>query len=201
MVPSKPFAPAADRNRHDILAALRGELSDNDLVLEFGSGTGQHICHFAAHLPQTTWQPSDIEGNLPGIRQWIAESNCSNILPPIELDLTKGKPTDVKATVCYSANTLHIISWQLVENLFKQSASILGTFGKLCIYGPFVFNGKHISDSNQRFDLQLRDSDPHSGIRDAAALDQLAVQHGFMACRTIALPANNHLLIWDRCKS
>lgn len=198
MPTEKPFAPAADRNRQVILEALRLELSVDDLVFEFGSGTGQHICHFAAHLPHITWQPSDIAENLPGISLWIAEANCANIRPVVEFDLTHENSGVFKANVCYSANTLHIISWPLVKKLFQRSATILNTNGKLCVYGPFRFNGEHISDSNQRFDMQLRQANPDSGIRDVTALDSLAKQQGFNPCRITTMPANNHLLIWDR---
>ncbi len=199
MPPQKPYAPAADRNKQAILEALQYELSAKDVVFEFGSGTGQHLCHFAANLQEVLWQPTDLVGKLAGIRQWIAESGCSNILPPLELDLGATQNPDMDVSVCYSANTLHIVNWALVEQLFKHSAMLLGNKGKLCIYGPYTFNGKHISDGNQQFDQQLRGADPRSGIRDTTDLDQLAQLNGYAPARVISMPANNHLLIWDRC--
>lgn len=195
----KAYSAAAERNKHAILAVLRNEVSDKDLVFEFGSGTGQHTCHFASHLPNVTWQPSELADKLPGIRQWIAESECTNILPPLELDLQPERQADMIASHCYSANTLHIVSWPLVKRLFQQSATILSTGGKLCIYGPFKFDNKHTSDGNDQFDQQLRRTDPKSGIRDVSDLDRLANQHGFTSARIINMPANNNLLIWDLC--
>ncbi len=195
----KPFAPAADRNKLAILEALQHELSANDVVFEFGSGTGQHLCHFATHLPNVLWQPTDLADKLPGIRQWIAESGCLNILPPLELDLNASQRPAADVSVCYSANTLHIVSWPLVKQLFRHTAMMLGDGGKLCIYGPFVFNGEHVSDGNRQFDQQLRRADPRSGIRDTNDLNQLAQLCGFAPARIIGMPANNHLLIWDRC--
>ena len=65
----KPFAPSADRNKDAILNVLRVELSVDDRVLEYGSGTGQHACHFANMLPGISWQPSDRADKLPGIHQ------------------------------------------------------------------------------------------------------------------------------------
>lgn len=197
MTPRKPFAPSAERNKQAILEALQQELSANDVVFEFGSGTGQHLCHFAAHLPDVLWQPSDLADKLPGIRQWIAESGRSNILPPLELDLSTTQKPAAEISVCYSANTLHIVSWPLVEQLFRHAAIMLGNGGKLLIYGPYTFNGEHVSDGNRQFDLQLRGEDPHSGIRDANDLDQLARQCGFAPARVIGMPANNHVLVWD----
>ena len=199
MTLQKPFAPAAERNKQAILEKLQYELAANDVVLEYGSGTGQHLCHFATNLPEILWQPSDLADKLTGIRQWIAESSCSNILPPLELDLGATHNPELDVSVCYSANTLHIVSWTLVTRLFEHSALMLGHVGKLCIYGPFSFNGKHVSDSNRRFDQQLRREDPQSGIRDSIDLDQLAQLNGYAPARVISMPANNHLLIWDRC--
>lgn len=198
MTPEKPFAPAADRNRHAILEALRHELSATDRVLEIGSGTGQHVCHFAAELPSVLWLPTDRAVNLPGINRWIAESGCTNIMPATELDLSAESPPINGVTACYSANTLHIVSWPLVEKLFILAARLLDEQGKLCIYGPFRFDGHHVSDGNRQFDQQLRAADPASGIRDIHDLDELARHKGFSAARITAMPANNHLLIWDR---
>ncbi len=198
MMPEKPYAPAAERNKQAILEALQKELSANDVVLEFGSGTGQHLCHFAAHMPGVLWQPSDLADKLTGIRQWIAESGCTNILTPLELDLGATQNPETNVSVCYSANTLHIVSWTLVEHLFRLSATLLGNEGKLCIYGPYSFDGEHVSDGNRQFDQQLRCADPSSGIRDKTDLDQLAQRFGFTPARVISMPANNHLLIWDR---
>ena len=198
MMSQKPFAPSADRNRHAILDVLRTELTAGDSVLEFGSGTGQHVCHFAHELPEVRWQPTDKADKLPGMIQWIEQSGCTNILAPSELDLRHQVPEFRDITLCYSANTLHIVSWPLVEKLFMQAAQVLGAAGKLCIYGPFMFDGQHISEGNREFDRQLRAADPDSGIRDIAELDQLAQSQGFLCARATALPANNHLLVWDR---
>lgn len=194
----KPFAPSADRNREVILAALSNELTDTDHVFEFGSGTGQHLCHFAATLTSNTWQPSDLVARLPGIRQWIEESGCPNILPPMELDLNSELPASARANVCYSANTLHIVSWPLVERLFLHAATLLPAGGKLCLYGPCKFDGQYTSEGNRAFDQQLRSEDPASGIREFNDLKVLAVHHGFSHKRTLDMPANNQFFVWER---
>ena len=145
---NKPFAPSADRNKEAILDTLRVELGDDERVLEYGSGTGQHACHFAQMLPGICWQPSDRADKLPGIQQWISDSACSNILPPIELDLAQTDKPLPSVTACYSANTLHIVSLALVERLFTHAAEVLPESGKLFVYGPFRFEGEHISPGN-----------------------------------------------------
>lgn len=198
MTDNKPCAPAADRNKHAILQALRPLLSADERVFEFGSGTGQHACHIAAELPGIVWQPSDLASKLPGICQWIAESACSNILQPVELDLGRQRKPDFIASMCYSANTLHIVSWAMVEELFRCSASMLPTGGRLIAYGPYKVNRRHISHGNEVFDQQLRESGGSSGIRDIGELDELAGDYGFAQSVMTDMPANNKLLCWAK---
>ena len=80
---AKPYSQACDNNKQAIFGVLSNYFDDVQNVLEIGSGTGQHICHFAARLPHVRWQPSDLADRLPGICQWIGESDCTNILTPV----------------------------------------------------------------------------------------------------------------------
>jgi len=57
------LSEACERNKGPILEVLRQELAASTRVLEVGSGTGQHAVHFAAALPQLTWQPSELPEN------------------------------------------------------------------------------------------------------------------------------------------
>jgi len=198
----KPFAPSAERNRHAILEALDSCLLPNDRVLEIGSGTGQHLSFFAEARPDVTWQPSDLPDKIDGIRSWLSEAKASNLLAPIELDV-ESKPWPIDAAeVCYTANTLHIISWSAVESVFEGVAALLSSVGRFCAYGPFMIDGVHTSEGNARFDAQLQrgeiSGDTQSAIRDLTLLDCLAQQHGFQDSERIAMPANNFLVIWRK---
>lgn len=197
----KPFSPSAERNKRAIAETLRTELADNDLVLEYGSGTGQHLVHFAQAMPCVQWYPSDLPEQLPGIMQWISESNCTNLHQAIELDLRSPAPPNIDVSACYTANTFHIISWECVQNAFKCSAALLDDREKLLVYGPFSVNGQHNSPGNRAFDQQLRSNHSQSGIRDLYELDKLAIQHGFSAAKSTPMPANNQLLVWVREKN
>jgi len=201
MTNSKPFAPSAERNKQAILDVLEHELADHDHVLEYGSGTAQHIVHFAKALPSVHWIPSDLPEQLPGIRQWIEEARCPNILQSIELDLRSVDIPNIEVTACYTANTFHIVSWQSVQHAFSYSAALLSEGEKFLCYGPFSKNGKHNSQGNSEFDKQLRANNSKSGIRDLIELDALATHSGFVPLRAIPMPANNQLLVWMRDKS
>lgn len=199
----KPFAPSAERNRHSILAALTQHLDPGNTVLEIGSGTGQHLSWFAEQRSDVIWQPSDLLDKQAGIKAWVAESEtrAANLLPPLTLDVELDLwPIDT-AQVCYTANTLHIMSWSAVVALFDGVSRVLRNGGKLCVYGPFKIDGTHTGAGNARFDEDLRAGGSHSGIRDLTLVDKLAHQHGFLAGTRIAMPSNNLLVIWETAGS
>ena len=76
-------APAAERNHGPILTVLRRALPATGLVLEIASGTGQHVAHFAAALPDLEWQPSEADPAFhDSIRAWTAAAAPTNVRPP-----------------------------------------------------------------------------------------------------------------------
>jgi cyclopropane fatty-acyl-phospholipid synthase-like methyltransferase len=166
-------------------------------VLEIGSGTGQHAAYFAAALPHLTWQTSDLEASLPGMRLWLEEAGLPNLPQPIALDVTGPWP-DGPFDGVFTANTLHIMSWQEVRVLFARLAGVLANEAVLAVYGPFNYDGRFTSPSNATFDAWLRQRSPHSGIRDFAAVDELARSIGFALAEDRPMPANNRTLVWRR---
>jgi cyclopropane fatty-acyl-phospholipid synthase-like methyltransferase len=195
----KPYAPACDRNREPILAVLRDHFGDRSKVLEVGSGTGQHAAFFAAALPHLVWQTAERREHLAGIRMWLGEAELPNTPPPIELDVNGTWPR-AAFDAAFSANTLHIMSWMEVERMFSGLGRTLADDAKLVLYGPFNYGGKHTSESNARFDLQLRQGGAHQGIRDFEAVDRLAREIGFRLLEDRAMPANNRCLVWRRTR-
>jgi cyclopropane fatty-acyl-phospholipid synthase-like methyltransferase len=194
----KPFAPACERNSDPILAVLRDRFADRRHVLEIGSGTGQHAVHFAAALPGLVWQTSDRAENLAGIGAWLAEAALPNTPPPIELDVAERDWPATRFDAIFSANTLHIMSWNEVEALFAALPSLTAADAKLAIYGPFNYGGRYTSASNAAFDESLRSRAAHMGIRDMEAVDRLAQAAGFVLLDDVAMPANNRTLVWQR---
>ena len=199
MYADKPFSPACERNRAPILAVLRSAFAQRRRVLEIGSGTGQHAVHFAAHLPHLVWQPSDRADYLPGINAWRTEAGLPNLQPPMKLDvLQEGWPGRGEFDAAFMANTLHIMSWPMVEACFRRLDLALATDATLMVYGPFRRDGQHTSESNAAFDADLRQRDPAMGIRDLDAVAGLASAIGFGPPQVHAMPANNLLLAFVR---
>lgn len=165
-------------------------LKDSRLVLEIGSGTGQHAAYFAPRLPHLVWQTSDVAEHLAGIREWAPDPS------PLELNV-EGDWPHVAADAVFTANTTHIMSWPQVERMFGGIGG-MASVKTLCLYGPFNYGGKHTSESNARFDAMLRNRDPASGLRDFEAVAALAAKSGFALREDNAMPANNRLLVFAR---
>lgn len=192
------FSEACERNKGPILEILRTALTDVRLVLEIGSGTGQHAVYFTEHLPHLIWQPSELPENLSELEARIRLEGGGKIRAPLRLDV-RDDPWPIQTTdAVYSANTLHIMDESSVQSLFRGVGRVLPPGGILCVYGPFRYGGRYTSDSNASFDRYLKARDPASGIRDAEWVDALAAHQGLRLETDHAMPANNQTRIWRR---
>jgi Protein of unknown function (DUF938) len=194
----KTYSQACENNKNPILGVIREAFSQSLTVWEIGSGTGQHACYFASELPHLTWQPTDLPENHPGINAWRDEAQLANLNQPLVLDVTSPIwPCDGMDAV-FTANTLHIMGWAYVEILFDRLKTYLNPLAKVCIYGPFNYNGNYTSDSNANFDLWLKNRDLLSGIRDFEAVMALAERAGLRLLKDNPMPANNRLLVLQK---
>jgi SAM-dependent methyltransferase len=201
-------AAAFHRNHEPIWAVLEKFLArKSGDVVEAGSGTGQHVVHFATRTPDITWWPSDLnERHLKSIEAWRTHAGLPNIRPPLRIDLTDpawcpemrdgSGPTELLAVFC--ANVIHIAPWRVAEGLFAGAARYLRSDGRLFLYGPFKREGKHTALSNAVFDTSLREQDPEWGVRDIADLEKLAEAGGLALIETVEMPANNMILAYGR---
>lgn len=190
-------APAAERNREPILAVLREVLPSSGVVLEIASGTGQHVIHFAAALPQLDWQPSDPDADSrASIAAWTAHAGLANIHAPLELDVerTPWGIDGAQAVLC--VNMIHISPWTATQALFDGADRLLDRDGVLYLYGPYRRHGAHTSPSNDAFDQQLRGRNPAWGVRDMESVVALGEAHGFACGEPVAMPANNFSLVF-----
>ena len=195
--------PAPERNKSFILEVLRDVLLetilDSSLVLEIGSGSGAHICHFSSQLQNFRWQPSDPEGrHQKSIKAWIKHVKTKNILPPIYLD-TREEPWPIKkADAILCINMIHISAWSVTLALFDGAKDILSAGTALFLYGPYRRNDRHTAPSNEAFDASLRSRDPSWGVRDLEEVTKTAEAAGFLLEEVVAMPANNFSVIFRK---
>lgn len=189
----KPHAPSCDRNQEPILQVLRETFAETTSVLEVGSGTGQHGVYFAGAMPHLQWHTSDLAVNHEGIRAWVTDANLSNLTGPRLLDV--GGKWDVPAIDgVFTANTLHIMGWDLGQKFLAKSGECLPKGGTLCVYGPFNYGGNFTSASNAQFQIWLQNRSPECGIRDFEAVEEHANKAGLSLVQDYEMPANNRLL-------
>lgn len=194
----KPFAESSEQNKAPILDVLKRHFKNTSSVLEIGSGTGQHAVFYAEHFPDLIWYASDQADYLNGIQLWINDAKVKNINGPLLLDVNQSSWPVKQVDGVFSANTVHIMSWHSVQNMFLGIGEILTSDGIFCLYGPFNYNGKFTSESNERFDHWLKQRDSLSGIRDFEALQNLAKTAGMTLLEDNEMPANNRLLVWKK---
>ena len=194
---NKPYAESCDRNAAQILAVIRQKFSGAGEILEIGSGTGQHAVYFAEAMPSIRWQTSDQNEMHAGIQMWLDDAGANNILPPLSLDVVVEQDWPVrKFDGVFSANTAHIMAKDAVAKMFTGVARVLKPEGLFLLYGPYMYQGKHTSESNELFDRRLRLRQPQSGVRDLEWLREIAAKVGLILLEDVEMPANNRILIW-----
>ncbi len=209
-----PVWPAPERNKAAILEKLLVHLPDlapfgdrDTLFLEIGAATGQHMQHFFAPVAayfeglqaRFVYQPTDVDDqHLVTLTERVRQLNFPGLLAPLRLDAGVAPwPVD-SASIIFNANTIHIAPFEVCEGLFAGVGQTLEHHGVFFLYGPFRFEGRHVSTSNQQFDESLRARDDSWGVRDINQLLPLAERAGLALSETITMPANNHLLVFHK---
>lgn len=197
-----PCSASAERNKAPILAVLRGILPPRGTVLEIGSGTGQHVVHFAGALGQLSWQPSDPDAERRAtIAARAAAAGLANVRAPLALDvhdLPWPLAAPVAAIVCI--NVIHIAPQTATAALLDGAGRWLDPAGArlLYLYGPFRQAGRHTAPSNAAFDESLRAQNPSWGVRDLDDVTRLAAAAGFERAAVVPMPANNLSVVFAR---
>jgi SAM-dependent methyltransferase len=190
-------APSAERNKQPILEVLWRVLPPSGLVLEIGSGTGQHVAHFAQAMPDLVFQPTEVDANKHGsIAAWV--EGLPNVRPPIGFDVTH-LPWPIRhaeAIVCI--NVIHISPWDATVALMRGAGEILGSDGVLVTYGPYRKEGRHTAPSNEEFEAWLKERDELWGVRDIEEVAAAARAAGLEHVESVPMPANNFTLVFRR---
>ncbi len=193
------MSPSCERNKDPILEVMKEVITeDNHVLLEVGSGTGQHAVYLAPHFPHVKWITSDVLGNHAGIKMWLDEAKVPNIARPIEFKIGKDEFPKVVVDLVFTANTFHIMHWKECKTLMKMWGHRLREGAQVMIYGPFNYNGTFSSPSNEQFDRSLKVEDPLRGIRSYDDVHNNMVKNGFALCKDYEMPANNRMLVYRR---
>jgi len=192
-----PPSPAAERNKTPLLQALRPYLVSGTRVLEIGSGTAVHAAYFCHELEGLHWQMSNPSVNNANARQRAREHD--SLLEPIDLDLLTGPWPDAEYDCVFSANVLHIAPEAATAALFAGAAGVCHPqTGRVILYGPWRYADKPLEPGNVQFDATLRAQNPESGLRLFEDADAAARDAGFRLEQDLLMPANNHLLVFNR---
>jgi SAM-dependent methyltransferase len=192
-------SPSAARNREAIAEALAQVLPQEGLVLEVGSGTGEHVVHFARVMPHLAWQPSEQDVVcLRSISAWVAVGAQANVRQPVFLDVASAEWPIAAADAIICINMIHIAPWSAAQALLGGASRILPAGGTLCLYGPYRVAGTHTSASNRAFDAQLRATNSEWGVRDLDAVSSAARGFNLDLERTFQMPANNLIAVFRK---
>lgn len=195
---NKPYSESCDQNKDPILAVISPIFSSLNSVLEIGSGTGQHAIYFAEMMPHLKWYTSDCQPYIDGINMWLEGAGLPNIVAPVELDVASSNWPNIGVDAVFTANSIHIMSWDEVVHFMSGVGQLLDDSGDLVIYGPFNYQGSYTSESNERFDQWLKNRDANSGIKNFEDLVSLAAQSGMQLVTDYSMPANNRILHFSK---
>jgi len=93
---------------------------------------------------------------------------------------------------------IHIAPWSACEGLMRGAARVLDAGGLLYLYGPYRIGGALPAPSNVAFDASLRARNPAWGVRELDDVTALAARAGFTREDVVAMPANNHSVLFRR---
>jgi cyclopropane fatty-acyl-phospholipid synthase-like methyltransferase len=193
------FIDAAERNKGPIIDVLARVLPARGVVLEIGSGTGQHIIHFAKAFPGLTWQPSDPDAEFrESIALRVRDEQLPNVNPPIDLDVARLPWPLAAADALVAINLVHVAPWSATAALFEGAKALLPPQHVLLLYGAFRRNGRYTSESNAQFDADLHAQNPEWGLRDLEAVSDVAARAGLVLTEIVDMPANNFSLVFKR---
>ena len=199
------FFSATQRNRDSIGDVLCRIIKKDGLILEIGSGSGEHGVVFQKRFPEIIWQTSD--PNLlhrKSIISWIEHEELSKEMPqPFELDvenipwmIPSKLPKYLQGIV--SINMIHVAKWTCTIALFKGAGKLLKEGQFLFLYGPFKICNKHTSQSNYFFDNSLKMQNDLWGIKNLEEVCDESKKNGFSQEEIISMPANNFSIIYRK---
>ncbi len=186
------------RNQEAIFQALKHYFLHPGQVLELACGTAQHAVYFSQRLSYLNWQPTDLAAALPNANLWIEDAKLDNLNEAMEFNVSTSNWPNQMYDYIYSANLVHFVPLEAVEDVFRGVNKSLRSKGLLAIYGPFNNEG-FTSEGNKNLDAWLKtEVHPQAGIKELNDIKALGIQHGLLLIKNEPMPANNHLLVFEK---
>lgn len=195
----KRHVPSADGNKGPILEVLERVLPERGLVLEIGSGSGQHIVHFARALPRIEWQPSDYDQvSVASVGAYRSEARLSNVRDPwlLEVRSRAWGHGVVDGVLCI--DLLHVTTWSCAEGLFDGARKHLCSGAPLVLHGQFRQSGGFRSSRAAEYDAMLRERNPDWGLRDLEAVAALGTARGLLVEQVIDMPRDSLCVVFRK---
>lgn len=194
-----PYSEACERNKAPIFDILNSLAQNKTKFLEVGFGTGQHAWFFSQKLSHLEYFAADQENYHPLFNQRVKVlGKPKNLHGPFNIVATETallhNLKDREFDLVFSANTLHIMHKIQAEIFLKKAPKLISSNGNLLLYGPFNFEGKFTSESNERFHESLRSRQPEMGIRDLEWVQEILENSGMTFVESYKMPANNFIL-------
>ncbi|KAI9240424.1 MAG: hypothetical protein BYD32DRAFT_484916 [Podila humilis] len=212
----KIFFAATDRNKEAILEQLRPYLANSVQVLEVGSGSGQHIYHFAKEYPNVVFQPTEYDTSLfASIEAYMADFRAdghnAQIKAPIELDATNaahwaqveraGRVGKDKYDLVLTTNVFHITPWIVGQSIVRGAGVCCRPEGSLSCTGPSSDMASSTPKAMLRtqFDQTLRGRDASWGVREINDIVAVAQNEASLQLKEVLdMPSNNYMLIFQK---
>ena len=193
------FAPAVQRNADPIGDVISSLLFPAAVILEIGSGTGEHLALFAARFPEAVWQPTEInEERLRSIEAWRVHVGTTNLKSPVVLDAASDWPLNgCLFDLVLAINLLQMLPGDLIEGMLGRARGAMALGGYLLLYSPWRDGDDYFSNGNRSFDETLRRSHPSLALPDISEVCVQAHRQGLRLLRRVTMPSSNHLLVFE----
>ena len=193
------YSPTAGRNKAPLAQALSLYMPHKASVLEIASGTGEQAAHICQRCRDVTWQPSDPDAESRASQNGWALDTEGAMLPSLNIDVLMPLTEELngKFDALFCSNMIHIAPKASVAGLAAVASAALKSGGKVFLYGPFLF-GDDSAPSNVAFAERLKLRDPDWGVRELDLVKHIFGNAGLNYAGVTAMPANNHLVRFQR---
>jgi hypothetical protein len=164
----------ARRNRRHLAEVLRQVLPRRGLLVELGSGSGEHAVALARLRPELTWQPTDVDPVMcASCDAWTRQARLRNVRPAIVLDVARAPWPIVAADALLAIHVLPFVDDAGLDAALPEAARVLRDGAPLVVHGAFLHDGRAPSRRLEAYDRRLR-AEARGRLVERRALEERA---------------------------